>query len=258
MSSAAAASSEARHQPRAQQQPPQPLQQPEQQPPPQEEQPGEPQPDRPNRLFTHPRAAHAIIAATRQRGNPILGCVRSTQVEFAEGLVPDYLAGPEIVVLFISLRFHRLHPEYLKRRIEATKKARRRSRVLLCRVDVEHPEEQLESVTLQAFEAKLSLVLAWTDAEAAAYLETLHRQQNKGAEALMAKLPQGDKRARLAEVLASVKGVNRTDASRIMDRFGSLAGVARAAEEDLLRCSGIGDKKVRRLHQVFHTPFFPD
>lgn len=60
----------------------------------------------------------------------------------------------------------------------------RRNRILLCRVDIEQPDEALEQavsfamlrplsflevgkqVTLTAFHGKLSLLLAWTDAEA--------------------------------------------------------------------------------------------
>jgi len=206
--------------------------------------------------FEHPRASQAIIAAARQRGNPILAFIRATLVEYAEGLVPDYLAGPETAVLFISLRFQRLHPDYLKARLTSLGN-KHRVRVLLCRVDLEQPEEQLEQVTLQAFHAGVALLLAWTDAEAAAYLETLHRYQSKGAEAIMGKVAEGDHRARLTEVLTTIKGVNRTDASSLANRFGSLAKMFNANMEDLQECPGIGDTKVRRLHHVFHAPFFP-
>ena len=170
--------------------------------------------------------------------------------------MPDYLAGPETAVLFISLRFQRLHPDYLQKRIEALG-ARHRTKVLLCRVDLEQPEEPLEQVTLAAFHAGLSLLLAWSDAEAAAHLEMLHRHQNKSAEVLMGKVADGDHRSRLSEVLTTVRGVNRTDASSLVTRFGSLAAIARAPEEELQGVPGIGDKKVRQLHQVFHAPFFP-
>eukprot|EP00929_Paragymnodinium_shiwhaense_P005258 TRINITY_DN106972_c0_g1_i1.p1 TRINITY_DN106972_c0_g1~~TRINITY_DN106972_c0_g1_i1.p1 ORF type:complete len:225 (-),score=42.38 TRINITY_DN106972_c0_g1_i1:458-1132(-) len=208
------------------------------------------------KVFSHPRAAKAIIAAPRQRGNPILNCVRSTLVEYAEGLVPDYLAGPETAVIFISLRFQRLHSDYLQKRVDALAGSRYRSRVLLCRVDLEQPEEQLEQVTILAFHSNCSLLLAWTDAEASQYLETLHRYQSKGAEALMGKLAEGDHATRMTQVLTTIKGVNRTDAASLSSRFGSFAGICAASEEELLECPGVGDKKVRQLQKVLHTPFF--
>jgi len=42
-----------------------------------------------------------------------------------------------------------------------------------------------EEVTLAAFEANLSLLLAWSDAEGADYLEQLHRFKDKTADQLM-------------------------------------------------------------------------
>jgi len=204
--------------------------------------------------FEHPHAGRTIVAAKRQQGNPILAFIQSTGVEFVD-LVPDYLAGPDIAVLFISLRFHRLHPEYLEQRLQHIK-GRYRVKVLLCRVDVEHPDELLQQVTLAAFHGELSLLLAWTDQEGAAYLETLHRCQNKGAETLMGKLTDGDHTARLSEVLTSIKGVNRTDARSLTTEFGSLAKMATASEGALQKCHGIGTKKVKQLHRVFHEPFF--
>ncbi|CAK0899146.1 unnamed protein product [Prorocentrum cordatum] len=219
--------------------------------------PGRPgAPAAPARVFEHASAAQAIVAATRQQGNPILSHVRATRVEFLEGLVPDYLAGPGIAVLFISLRFQRLHPDYLKRRAEALE-GRHRVRVLLCRVDLEQPEEPLEQVTLLAFHGELTLLLAFSDLEAAAYLETLHRYQNKSASAIVKRLTEGDHRTRLVEVLTSAKCVNRTDAASLAARFGSFAGIARATEEELQGCPGIGDKKLRQLRHALHAPFFP-
>eukprot|EP00747_Dinoflagellata_sp_TGD_P196735 gnl/TRDRNA2_/TRDRNA2_67224_c0_seq1.p1 gnl/TRDRNA2_/TRDRNA2_67224_c0~~gnl/TRDRNA2_/TRDRNA2_67224_c0_seq1.p1 ORF type:complete len:218 (+),score=31.82 gnl/TRDRNA2_/TRDRNA2_67224_c0_seq1:63-716(+) len=211
---------------------------------------------RPPSASDTPRSSRALIAAARQRGNPIIDCVRSTPVEFVEGLVPDYQAASDIAVLFISLRFQRLHPDYLKRRADSLGSTRYRSRILLCRVDLDHPEETLEQITLLAFHCELSLLLAWTDVEAAAYLETLHRYQSKSAEVLMGRVAEGDHRSRLSEVLTTIRGINKTDASSLSIRFGSLAGIAKASDEELLQCPGVGDTKVKQLHRVFHAPFF--
>ncbi|CAE7562413.1 ERCC1 [Symbiodinium natans] len=204
------------------------------------------------------KSQHAIVAKSRQQKNPIINCVRSTHIDFVEDseLKPDFLAGPETAVIFISLKFQRIHQEYLKGRVQALGDFR--NRVLLCRVDLEQPDESLEQVTLAAFHGKLSLLLAWTDAEAAAYLETLHRYQSKGAEALQKRVTQGDNRARLLEVLTTIKGINKTDAASLTSRFGSFAQITRSTDEDFLRCPGIGDKKVKQLASVLHKPFFPN
>lgn len=80
----------------------------------------------------------AILARQRQRENPILACIRrecgncflkktepygarSTLVDYVpdEQLSPDFMAGPDTAVLFISLRFQRVHQDYLARRLKA-------------------------------------------------------------------------------------------------------------------------------------------
>ena len=79
--------------------------------------------------FEHPRATKVIVAAQGKKGNPIIASVRSTSVEFVEGLVSDYLVGPSAAILFISLKCHRLHPDYLERRIGQLTEGGYRSRI---------------------------------------------------------------------------------------------------------------------------------
>lgn len=49
--------------------------------------------------------------------------------------------------------------------------------------------------------------------------------------------------------------MNKTDSLTLCQSFGTLAAVLGAPMEELVRCPGIGDKKVRRLHDTFHEPF---
>lgn len=71
----------------------------------------------------HPliRGAHAssnsILVNSCQRGNPILQHIKSVAWEFAD-IVPDYQVGLSSGVLFLSLRYFRLHPEYIHMRIQ--------------------------------------------------------------------------------------------------------------------------------------------
>ena len=59
----------------------------------------------------------------------------------------------------------------------------------------------------------------------------------------------------MVKTLTSIKSVNRTDVSTLLNAFGSLADVCEADEQRLLLCPGIGDKKVKRLHDVLHASF---
>jgi DNA excision repair protein ERCC-1 len=59
-------------------------------------------------------------------------------------------------------------------------------------------------------------------------------------------------------MLTSVRGVNRSDAQRLLANFGSLRRVAEASIEQLTLCPGLGLHKARRLHTAMRTPFVVD
>lgn len=87
----------------------------------------------------HPSSGNSIIINPCQRLNPIVECIRNVPKEFGD-ILPDYQVGKTTGVLFLrclhlpssstppaerilrfwdhSLRYHRLHPEYIHQRIE--------------------------------------------------------------------------------------------------------------------------------------------
>ena len=84
-----------------------------------------------------PGSGNSIIINPCQRLNPIVECIRNVPKEFGD-ILPDYQVGRTTGVLFLrfvfypitpataiieclwdhSLRYHRLHPEYIHQRIE--------------------------------------------------------------------------------------------------------------------------------------------
>lgn len=52
-----------------------------------------------------------------QRGNPLLKHIRNVPYEFGE-VVPDYVMGATTCAIFLSLRYHRLNPQYIHERLK--------------------------------------------------------------------------------------------------------------------------------------------
>jgi len=100
----------------------------------------------------------------------------------------------------------------------------------------------------------MTLVLAWSEAEVARYLETMKAYEGKDATSIQ-KRKKTTVEEQVADVLGCVRSVNKTDAAQLMMQFETLGAVVRADVEKLGRCPGIGDKKVRRLWEAFHKPF---
>lgn len=163
--------------------------------------------------------SNSIIVSPRQRGNPVLKFVRNVPWEFGE-VIPDYVLGQSTCALFLSLRYHNLHPDYIHERLQSLGK-NFALRVLLVQVDVKDPQQALKELAKMCILADCTLVLAWSAEEAGRYLETYKAYEQKPADLLMEKLEQNFL-SRATECLTTVKSVNKTDSQTLLATFGSL------------------------------------
>eukprot|EP00892_Ulva_mutabilis_P011916 jgi/Ulvmu1/9097/UM005_0192.1 len=159
----------------------------------------------------------------------------------------------QTAAVFLSLKFHRLRPQYMTERVKALNRAFRT--FLLCHCDVEDPINPLAEVAQAAIDLNVTLLVAFSDLEAARYLELLKAFENKAADGLKPQL-ETDYVARVAKVLTRVRAVNKTDATVMGSKFRTLAGVFQASEEDLSSVPGLGPAKVKRLFAAMDTPFY--
>lgn len=196
----------------------------------------------PNQALKPGTKSNSIIVSPRQRGNPVLKFVRNVPWEFGD-VVPDYVLGQSTCALFLSLRYHNLHPDYIHGRLQSLGKSFA-LRVLLIQVDVKDPQRALKDLAKMCILADCTLVLAWSAEEAGRYLETYKAYEQKPADLLMEKLEQ-DFVSRVTECLTTVKSVNKTDSQTLLTTFGSLEQLIAASREDLALCPGLGPQKVR-------------
>lgn len=76
---------------------------------------------------------HHISVHPKQRGNPLLKSITNVPWEFDE-IVPDYVVGISSCILFLSLKYHSLNPDYIHNRLKLLGK-HFELRVLLVQVD---------------------------------------------------------------------------------------------------------------------------
>lgn len=195
---------------------------------------------------------NSLVVNPRQRGNPILKFVRSVPWEFGN-IVPDYVMGQCNCALFLSLRYHQLHPEYIHMRLKHLGRSFD-LRVLLVQVDIKDPHHLLKELAKICILADCTLMLAFSAEEAGRYLESYKVYENKAVEAIM-EHTDPDFSVQLTECLTRVKSVNKTDCATLLATFGSLQGIMAASVEDLSSCPGFGPQKAKRLHDVFREPF---
>ena len=189
----------------------------------------------------------------RQQGNPILKHIKHSPTTFID-MVPDYLLGPYTCALFISVRYHLLFPNYLIRRIRELK-SDFRLRIILCLVDIEDSESPLLEINRLGIVHECTLLLAWSVEEAARYLETFKVYEKKGPASIMERIDT-DIVSRTSDVLTTIRSVNKTDVKTLISTFGSMKSIVNTPLEQLKECPGFGDKKVKRLYEAFHNPFY--
>eukprot|EP01083_Nonionella_stella_P075754 206044_1 len=202
--------------------------------------------------YLKPPSQNSLLVSKRQRGNPILKHIRNVKWEHSS-IIPDFIMGKQTCALFLSLRYHKLHPKYIYGRIDQIKKSFR-LRILLCFVDVDDNVGVIEEITQIAFINDWTLICAWSSAEAGRYIETFHCYERKPADLIMQKV-ESKQEAKFSDVLTEIRSVNKTDVVTLAANFGSFAQLMQATKTELSSCPGLGPVKVNRIFDAFHKPF---
>ncbi|KAI9179378.1 ssDNA endonuclease and repair protein rad10 [Blastocladiella emersonii ATCC 22665] len=197
-------------------------------------------------------SSNAILVNGRQRKNPVVSLIHSVPLEFGD-TPADFVLGATAGALFLSIQYHRLHPEYLVQRLRGMSGSFD-LRILLVLVDVADYQSSVRELTRTCIDSNLTLLLAWSNEECARYLEIYKSIEFKPPEVLMGR-QETDYLSRLTEALTQVKGVNRTDVVTLASQFGSFAAIVKASVTDLANCPGIGEKKATRIYEAFRMPF---
>lgn len=212
-------------------------------------------------------AGSQMLVNECQKGNPLLPFIRNVRWVFTREIVADYAVNTT-GALFVSVKYHHRHPkvssiccnccsdlllQHISRRIDEVGRSYR-LRVLLVLMDDENCLTALQDLNRIAFSQSFTLILSSSNAECGRYLETLKSYENKPSASIQEK-EETEFLPRLTKTLTSVRSVNKTDVLTLLDVFGSFSGICRASSEQLVLCPGIGEKKVKRLHQALHQPF---
>ncbi|KAF7911981.1 uncharacterized protein EAE98_011738 [Botrytis deweyae] len=193
-----------------------------------------------------------IQVSLRQKGNPILTNLKSFPWEYSD-ILADYVLGTTTCALFLSLKYHRLHPEYIYNRIKGLQ-GKYNLRVLLTMVDIGNHEESLKELSKTSLVNNVTVILCWSAPEAARYLELYKSYEHANASAIkgVESKSYGDK---MVDFVTVPRSINKRDAVALVDAFGSIRGAINARPEEIAVVDGWGEKKVRKWCGVVDEPF---
>lgn len=198
------------------------------------------------------KTVSAILVSPRQKGNPVLNNIKSVGWEYSD-IPADFVLGTTTCALFLSLKYHRLHPEYVYGRIKALG-GRYNLRILLTMVDIENHEAPLKELSKTSLINNVTLVLAWSSQEAGRYLELYKNFENAPATNIKG-IQSTTYSDQLVDFVTVPRGINKTDAVSLVAAFGSIRTAMNAAPEEIAMIGGWGTKKIQRWCQTVREPF---
>lgn len=194
----------------------------------------------------------SILVSPRQKGNPILTNLRSFAWEYSD-IPADYVLGQTTCALFLSLKYHRLHPEYIYNRIKNLQ-GKYTLRILLTMVDIDNHEDNLRELSKTSLVNNVTVILSWSAAEAARYLELYKSYEHASAGAIKGTESKGYAE-KMVEFVTVPRSINKTDAVSLVSAFGSIRAAVNAQPEEIAVVGGWGEKKVKRWCGVVDEPF---
>lgn len=197
-------------------------------------------------------AGSSILVSPRQKGNPILSNLRSFAWEYSD-IPADYVLGLTTCALFLSLKYHRLHPEYIYNRIKSLQ-GKYNLRVLLTMVDIGNHEDSLKELSKTSLVNNATLILCWSAAEAARYIELYKSYEHANAGAIRGIESKGYAE-KMVDFVTVPRGINKTDAVSLVSAFGSIRAAVNARPEEIAIIGGWGEKKIKRWCSVVDEPF---
>jgi DNA excision repair protein ERCC-1 len=196
--------------------------------------------------------ASSILVSTRQKGNPILTNLRSFAWEYSD-ILADYVLGLTTCALFLSLKYHRLHPEYIYNRIKGLQ-GKFNLRIVLTMVDIGNHEDSVKELSKTGLVNDVTIILCWSAAEAARYLELYKSFEHAKPSVIRGSESKGYAE-KMVEFITTPRSINKTDAVSLVSAFGSVKGAVNARPEEIAIVGGWGEKKVRQWCTVVDEPF---
>ena len=194
----------------------------------------------------------SVLVSPRQKGNPVLNHIRALPWEYSD-IPADYVLGATTCALFLSLKYHRLHPEYIYSRIRALA-GKYNLRIVLTMVDIQNHEESLRELSKTSLINNVTIILCWSAQEAGRYLELYKTFEHAAPTSIRAHQSSGYSE-KLVDFICAPRSINKTDAMGLVSNFGSIRTAVNARSEGIGLIAGWGHKKVERWCTSVRDPF---
>ncbi|CAH6720436.1 putative mating-type switching protein Swi10p [[Candida] jaroonii] len=216
-----------------------------------------------NRIRNGVQMYSQIQVSPSQKQNPLLqsALLKQKPITFNKEILSDYYINPNLQILFLSLKYHQLHPEYVWRRIKKLNQGSVIStrmdnslKVLLTVIDIESPQDTLRKLNSICVKQDLTLIIAWSFEQAGNYVAMLKENElsaNK-VNLIIKGIKNNDFTSNMINTLTTVKTINKTDSINLIANYKNFKTIVKS---DSHQIHGLGDRKIKNLKSSFSEPF---
>ena len=139
-----------------------------------------------------------VIVNKRQDGNPVLKYVRATPYEWSRDIKSDFECGRTLGLLYLTLKWHKLHPGYLETRLNDLNIYEIKVhflliifvifflcnlQILLVLSNVDEPSFMLRDLNMLCYRSKWMMIVCYSVEEAGEYIENLKLSETRSYQA---------------------------------------------------------------------------
>lgn len=207
-----------------------------------------------------------IQVSPSQKQNPLLQSplMKQKPIVFNKEILSDYYINPTLQVLFLSLKYHQLHPEYLWRRIKRLRQGssinmtnNRRDKalkILLVVIDIESPQEALRKLTNVCVKQDLTLIISWSFEQAGNYIAMFKENELSANQVNLSikGVKNTDLKSSIIDTLTTIRSINKTDSINLIANFKNFKNIVKSEH---VKIHGVGERKLQNMKNSFVEPF---
>lgn len=190
-----------------------------------------------------------ILINKVQQNNKVIEYLHPGTYEWSTDISCDFAIKNQIGVLYLSLKFHREHQNYIKTRLAANNDYFPVN-ILLLVSSSENDSSQINELTQLCITHNITVVLAFNTEESARWIQSMYQTQNSTLESLKT-----EDEANIDTAINALHclGVSHKEAEALLLKFGSLEKCLNATQSSIAEI--LSPEKAKNFCAKIQAPF---
>eukprot|EP00835_Amoeboradix_gromovi_P000128 NODE_4_length_55019_cov_0.425091.p30 type:complete len:197 gc:universal NODE_4_length_55019_cov_0.425091:17772-17182(-) len=192
----------------------------------------------------------SVSVSPLQSGNNVLSHIIQVPYNIVDDIIVDFSPNEATGIFFLSVSYHRLHPEYIETRLKMY--IPYKIKLILIKIDLGDYSSTLQDLYLLISKSSFNCLIGASDQECGLILENFCIYSKKPSNFLLSR-KNNEYLMQVQNSLTAIKGVNKSDALTLITKFKSIKQFSKATKEELADCPGIADTKISRILNVLNS-----